>query len=108
MTLKASMSKDGNNNNGNSGQKGGDGTDDVPSYLPWIFENPNKEATKQVRGSNMNWCTNDCHKKPMWCGCKKCLNREDYSKAWKEKKDKRVIEEETVEATVIRYWVISN
>ena len=27
----------------------------------------------------MKWCANNCHPKPMWCGRKNCLNREDYA-----------------------------
>ena len=35
----------------------------------------------------MKWCENDCHANPIWCGCKTCLNRGDYSKAWKKRNE---------------------
>ena len=36
--------------------------------------------------SKTTWFSNNCHDKPMWCGRKNCLNRSDYSAAWKKKK----------------------
>ena len=52
-------------------------------------ENPDNEPTKEVRGSIMKWCKNDCHDKPMWCGCKNCMNRADYSTAWKKRNESK-------------------
>ena len=40
------------------------------TFLSWRFENPNGDATKEVRGTIMKWCKNDCHPKPLWCGRK--------------------------------------
>ena len=79
--------QDGNNRNqGNRGNmtqcNGGKQQSGDRTYLPWSYENPNNKTTKEVRGSTMNWCSNDCHDKPMWCGRRNFLNREDYSKEW--------------------------
>ena len=40
-------------------------------------------------GTTMNWCTNNCHEKPMWYGRKNCMNMADFSKAWQKKKDEK-------------------
>jgi hypothetical protein len=46
----------------------------------WRFDNPNNEPTKTLKdGTVMGWCKNNCHPKPMWCGRKNCLNREEYA-----------------------------
>ena len=54
--------------------------------MPWRFENPDNKPTKIVRGSTMKWCSKDCHEKPMWCGRRNCLDRADFTDAWKKKK----------------------
>ena len=33
----------------------------------------------------MRWCTNDCHRKPMWCGRANCLNRAEYAEQRRKK-----------------------
>ena len=33
----------------------------------------------------MKWCKNDGHDKPMCCGHENCMNRADYSAAWKKR-----------------------
>lgn len=38
------------------------------TYLPWRFDNPGNTKTKEVCGTTMKWCTNNCHEKAMWCG----------------------------------------
>ena len=65
--------------------KEGDG---IRSYLPWRYENKDNLATKEVRGSTMRWCKNDCHDRPMWCGRRNCLGRSDYATAMQKNKDK--------------------
>ena len=77
MTQMKLMSQNRNTRGQEDGarQQSGDRT-----YLPWRFENLENKTTKEVRGSTMQWCSNDCHEKPMWCGRKKYLNRADYSK----------------------------
>ena len=83
MSQMKAMQSGKNGTQGNVGkQQSGDRT-----YLPWRYENPNNKATKDFRGSIMNWCSNDCHDQPMWCGRKNCLNRADYSKEWQKKKE---------------------
>jgi len=50
------------------GQRGrGKQQNDDRTYLPWRFKNSENKATKEVRGSTMNWCTIDCYEKLMWC-----------------------------------------
>ena len=59
----------------------------------WRFQNPNNEKTKTLKdGTVMKWCTNNCHPKPMWCGRKNCLNREEYAAKFgdKNKSNERV------------------
>ena len=51
----------------------------------WRFEKLDNKKTKLMRGTTMRWCTNDCHKKPMWCGRKNCLNKANFAKKMKEK-----------------------
>ena len=59
------------------------------TFKPWRFENPNNEATKEINGTIMKWCTNDCHKDgPMWCGRKNCLNQADFAKKMNEKRER--------------------
>ena len=85
--MKSYADRDGGPNGGVRNERQGDG--ERPTYLPWRFENKDNKPTKVVRGSTMNWCKNDCHEKPMWCGRKNCLNRADYSAAWQKKKDSK-------------------
>ena len=35
----------------------------------------------------MKWCTNDCHDKPMWCGCMNFVNRAEYASNMQKKRD---------------------
>ena len=35
----------------------------------------------------MKWCTNNCHKKPMWCGRKNCITKSEFAKKMQEKQD---------------------
>ena len=59
------------------------------TFLPWRFENPDNAATKEVRGTTMKWCTNDCHPRPMWCGRKNCLNKADFASKMKAAKESK-------------------
>lgn len=34
-------------------------------FLPWNFENPDNATTKEVLGTIMKWCSNNCHPHPM-------------------------------------------
>ena len=61
-------------------------TEGERTYKAWRFENPDGLKTKMIRQNKMTWCSNDCHEQPMWCGRKNCMNRSDYSEAWKKKK----------------------
>ena len=84
MTKMSSMSN--GSSGGNSGGSSGiDERKGSRTYQAWRYENPDNAATKEVRGSIMKWCKNDCHDKPMWCGRKNCLGRADYSAAWKKR-----------------------
>ena len=85
MTKMSTMNgnSQGSSNNQSKGDKG------ERSYQPWRYENPENKSTKIVRGSTMNWCKNDCHDKPMWCGRKNCLNRSDYSAEWKKRNENK-------------------
>ena len=58
--------------------------DDFTKMKGWRYYNPDKARTKVINGRTMTWCSNDCHRRPMWCGRKNCLNRADYA----EKKNK--------------------
>ena len=60
-----------------------------PTYLPWRYENPDNSATKDVQGNIMKWCRNNCHNKPMGCGCIHCIDRADYSTAIQKKRDNK-------------------
>ena len=90
LMFQMKVVQDGNNGNqgiggkGTQGNRGKQQSDDRTS-LTWCYENPDNKATKEVRGITMNWCSNDCHDKPMWCGRRNCLNRADYSKEWQKK-----------------------
>ena len=56
------------------------------TYQAWRTENPNNEKERMVKGTKMKWCTNNCHEKPMWCGRRNCLGREDFKKMMDEKR----------------------
>lgn len=57
------------------------------TYQKWRFENPDSEKSKEVKGTTMTWCNNDCHeKRPMWCGRKNCRNRADHAKFMADKR----------------------
>lgn len=58
------------------------------SFLPWRFENPDGSKTKEVKGTLMRWCSNDCHPRPMWCGRKNCLNKADFAKRMQDSQNK--------------------
>ena len=80
MTKMTSMT-----NKGSGGEAGSEMKQGNRTYQNWRFDNPDNARTKEVRGSIMKWCENDCHSRPMWCGRKVCLNRADYSAEWKKK-----------------------
>ena len=67
-----------NNNRDNQGPR---------TFQKWRYDNPDNAATKQVRGTTMKWCTNDCHDNPMWCGRKTCVNRAEYASNMQKKRD---------------------
>ena len=70
----------------------------------WRFENPKNEKSKTLKdGTIMKWCTNNCHPKPMWCGRKNCLNREEYAAKYgsKSKPDENVRQQEDKKPAVI-------
>ena len=77
--LGSSASANGKSESGGGGKK--------REFQQWRYENPNNDKTKLVRGTTMKWCKNDCHDKPMWCGCKTCLNKAEYAKKMQEKGD---------------------
>ena len=57
------------------------------TYQKWRFENPDNEKSKEIKGTTMTWCNNDCHeKRPMWCGRKNCRNRADHAKFMADKR----------------------
>ena len=58
------------------------------TYQKWRYENPNNEKTKVVDGTTMTWCSNDCHKQPMWCGRSNCIPKAEYANLMKTKRDK--------------------
>ena len=58
------------------------------SYLPWRFENPEGLKTKEVKGTTMKWCSNDCHPQPVWCGRKNYLNRAEFANRMQESQKK--------------------
>ena len=70
--------------NGNNGGGGDSGEDDFTKQKGWRYHNPGKASTKVINGRNMNWCSNDCHRRPMWCGRRKCLNRADFAEKKKQ------------------------
>ena len=70
----------------NTGKRENSGTDNR-TYQDWRFENPDDLKSKEVRGTTMKWCTNDCHDKPMWCGRKNCINKTDFASMMKSKKE---------------------
>ena len=47
------------------------------TYQVWKYENPEGNATKEVRGAMMKWCTKNCHYKSMWCGRKNYLGKRE-------------------------------
>ena len=58
------------------------------NYQEWRFSNPDGAKTKVVEGTTMKWCTNDCHKQPMWCGRRNCMGRSDFAKHMQNKRGK--------------------
>ena len=87
MTKISSMNTDNQEQSNTDRSKGNNRGE--RTYLPWRYENPDNKATKLVRGSTMKWCKNDCHERPMWCGRKNCMNRSEYSAAWKKKNESK-------------------
>ena len=44
----------------------------------WRYDNPEGKE-KMIRDNHeFKWCSNDCHKKPQWCGRRNCLPRAKY------------------------------
>ena len=67
-----------------------DNREKVPlAYLPWRYETPDNVASKDVRGTTMKWCRNDCHNRPTWCGRKNYINRAYYATAMQKKRDNK-------------------
>ena len=71
--------------------KGKDG-DDFTKTKGWRYHNPSNDSTKVINGRKMTWCSNDCHRRPMWCGRKVCYNREEYAE--RKKKEESANEED--------------
>ena len=55
-----------------------DGGTEQINYQERRFENSEVLQKKEVRGSTMRWCENDCHEKLIWCGRKNCLGKADF------------------------------
>ena len=77
-----SVGRDRNNNRDNH-EKG------PHTFLLWRYENPDNAATKEMRGTIMKWCSNDCYDKPMWCGHRVCTSKADYAEAMQKKRDQK-------------------
>ena len=78
--MSSSASANGKSESGGGGKK--------REFQQWRYENPNNDKTKLVRGTTMKWCKNDCHDKPMWCGCKTFINKAKYAKKMQEERHK--------------------
>lgn len=63
----------------NKSGEGGSSEDDFTKRKGWRYHNSEKARTKTINGRTMNWCSNDCHRRPMWCGRKNCLNRAEFA-----------------------------
>ena len=76
------------NNNGNNNQRTQD-NDEKFFFQPWRYENSNNEKKKEVRGTTMLWCENDCHEKSMWCGRRNYLNKAVFAKNMDKKRSEQ-------------------
>ena len=76
---EARQNDGGDNGNGNRNNNGNRDNQGPRTFQKWRYDNPDNAATKQVRGTTMNWCTNDCHDKRMWCRHETCMDRADYA-----------------------------
>ena len=60
------------------GNLAGIGTDSGPSEVSWRFVNKEKKKTLTRNDRKYNWCTKDCHDKPMWCGRLNFRSKEEF------------------------------
>ena len=59
--------------------------------VSWRYLNPENKA--DLTGDReCKWCTNNCHKKPMWCGRPNCLSREESTVKKKAKREEKTSE----------------
>ena len=60
------------------GNLAGTGADSGSSEVSWRFVNKDKKKTLTRNNRKYNWCTKDCHNKPMWCGRPNCRSKEEF------------------------------
>ena len=79
---------------GNKGQpKGGTHpNDDDKTKVNWRYHNPDKLKEKKIGGRTMKWCSQDCHRRPQWCGRRNCLSNADFEAQKKRREDKKPME----------------
>ena len=51
------------------------------AYISWKFRNPERSETMKKGNHTYKWCTKDFHSRPMWCGRKNFLSREEFRKS---------------------------
>ena len=70
------------------GKSNNDTSSRTRTYQEWRYLNPEGAKTKVVEGTTMKWCKNDCHKQPMWCGRRNCMNKEEFAHHMRNKREK--------------------
>eukprot|EP00957_Ditylum_brightwellii_P065159 4942190-Ditylum_brightwellii.AAC.1 len=56
--------------------------------LIWRVEHAKGEKMMTQNNTVFNWCTNNCHAKPLWYTCNPCYNQANFKKKMKEENRK--------------------
>ena len=65
------------------------GTDSGSSEVSWRFVNKDNKKTLTRNDKKYNWCTKDCHSKPMWCGCPNYITKDEFKNFMVAKRDSK-------------------
>ena len=65
----------------------------------WRHENSENLKEKRIGGRLMKWCSQDCHRRPQWCGRRNCVSNADFAAQNKKRKEGRSNGEDTMNVT---------
>ena len=58
----------------------GTSTNSGSTVTNWRYDNKDNKKTLMRNDRKYDWCTKDCHPKPMWCGRPNCRSKDEFKK----------------------------